>query len=294
MVTWALVAANLLVWLIVEGTGSSAHPDLRFNSEDPDVLLDFGAMFAPLIADGEYWRLFTAIFLHGGPGHLLLNSLALFTFGGLVVERLYGHVRFTFIYVLAGLSGSVASYLLSPITVGVGASGAIFGLLGALAAFFASSHRVLGEVGRQTMTGILVAAGILLVWGFSNPQIDNWAHLGGLAGGFAVGLAFAPQYRSVPLQVPFGQGYRLMSNGIAVRRWLLIGAVVALLVIGATLGTATVPDNAVSRLQEAERLIKDERFGAAIEELRAARRLAIEERNADALVEIGRLMNLIR
>ena len=284
IVTWALIAANLLVWLIMEASGGS---------QDPEVLLDFGAMYAPYIADGQYWRLFAAMFLHVGFAHLLFNSLGLLIFG-VVVERLYGHFRFVAIYVLAGLAGSVASYLLNTITVGAGASGAIFGVMGAFAAFFVSSRHELGEAGRQSLSGIAVLLAINLFFGFATPQIDNWAHLGGLAGGFAVGLAFSPQYRRVPLRVPFGQEYRLVFVGVAVRRGLVLAAVVALLVIGATLGTATVPDNAASRLQRAERLIKGERFGEAIIELRAARDLAIEERNAAALARVGQLLNLIR
>lgn len=284
IVTWAIVAANLLIWLMMERAGSS---------KDPEVLLDFGAMYAPYIANGEYWRLLAAMFLHVGFVHLLFNSIGLLIFGA-VVERLYGHFRFATLYVLAGLTGSVASYLLNAITVGAGASGAIFGVMGAFAAFFVSSRHELGETARQSLSGIAVLLAINLFFGFATPEIDNWAHLGGLAGGFAVGMAFSPQYRRVPLRVPFGQEYRLVFVGVAVRRWLILTGIVALLVVGATLGTATVPDTAASRLQRAERLINEERFGAAIIELRAARDLAIEERNAAALARVGQLMNLVR
>ncbi|MCH8207061.1 MAG: rhomboid family intramembrane serine protease [Chloroflexi bacterium] len=283
VVTWALVAANLLVWLIMEMSGGS---------QDPEVLLKFGAMFAPYIADGQYWRLFAAMFLHVGFVHLLFNSIGLLIFGA-VVERLYGHSRFVAIYILAGLAGSVASYLLNDITVGAGASGAIFGVMGAFAAFFVSGRHVLGDAARQSLSGIAVLLAINLFFGFATPEIDNWAHLGGLTAGFAVGLALSPQYRRVSLPVPFGEEYRLVLVGVAVRRWLVLAAVVAFLVIGATLGTATVPDNAASRLQRAERLIKDERFGAAMIELRAARDLAIEERNPGALARIGQLLSQI-
>ena len=284
LVTWALLAANLLIWLVMEATGSS---------QDPEVLLDFGAMYAPYIADEQYWRLLTAMFLHVGFVHLLFNSIGLLLFGG-VVERLYGHVRFAGIYLLAGLAGSVASYTLNAITVGAGASGAIFGVMGAFAAFFVSSRHVLGDTARQSLSGLGVLLAINLFFGFATPEIDNWAHLGGLVGGFAVGLAFAPQYRRGRLRVPFGQRYRIIFVGVAIRRWLVVGAVVGLLIAGATLGTATLPDNAASRLQRAERLIKDERFGAALIELAEARRLAIEERNPEALQRYGELLHRVR
>ena len=283
LVTWALVAANLLIWLVMEATGSS---------QDPEVLLDFGAMFAPYIADGQYWRLLTAMFLHVGFVHLLFNSIGLLLFGG-VVERLYGHFRFAAIYLLAGLAGSVASYMLNAITVGAGASGAIFGVMGAFAAFFVSSRHVLGEQGRQSLSGIGVLLAINLFFGFATPEIDNWAHLGGLAAGFAVGMAFGPQYGWRLLRVSFGQGHRTVLVGAAIRRWVILGTVIVVLIAGAALGTATVPDNAASRIRTAERLIGDERFDAALIELRAAHDLAIEERNGDALAKIGHLLSLI-
>ncbi len=285
LVTWALVAANLLIWLVMEATGSS---------QDPEVLLDFGAMFGPYIADGQYWRLFTAMFLHVGFMHLLFNSIGLLLFGG-VVERLYGHVRFAATYLLAGLAGTVASYLLNDIMVGAGASGAIFGVMGAFAAFFVSSRHALGDTARQSLSGIGVLLAINLFFGFATPEIDNWAHLGGLAAGFAIGLAFAPQYRRVgALRVSFGQEDRIMFVGVAIRRWLVVGAVIALLIAGATLGTATLPDTAASRLQRAERLIKDEQFTAALIELAEARKLAIEERNPEALQRYGELLHRVR
>ncbi|MCH8110209.1 MAG: rhomboid family intramembrane serine protease, partial [Chloroflexi bacterium] len=105
VVTWGLLAVNLVIWLIMEAVGSS---------ENGNVLLNLGAMYKPLIADGEYWRLFTAMFLHKGTMHLLFNSFGLLIFGRMV-ERLYGPGRFISIYILAGLSGSVASYIFIPL-----------------------------------------------------------------------------------------------------------------------------------------------------------------------------------
>ena len=185
VVTWLLLAINLAVWVAMDRSGGS---------ENEDVLLRFGALFGPFIANGEYWRLFTAMFLHIGFMHLLSNAIALIIFGGLM-ERIFGHYRFTSIYVLAGLSGSLASYTFNPVVIGAGASGAIFGVLGALTAFFLIRRDVLGNVGRQYLSALGLIGGINLFFGFIIPGIDNWAHLGGLVGGFLLGLALSPRYR---------------------------------------------------------------------------------------------------
>ena len=146
LVTWALLAVNVVVWIAATRAGGS---------EDRQVLLDFGAMFGPLIADGQYWRLFTAMFLHVGLVHLAFNGFGLAIFGSLV-EGAYGHARFALIYLVSGLTGSVASYLVNSIAVGAGASGAIFGVLAALAAYFAAQRKVFGETAKRSMIGILI------------------------------------------------------------------------------------------------------------------------------------------
>ena len=255
VVTWALLAINILIWIATEIAGGS---------EDTQVLLDFGAMFGPIIANGEYWRLFTAMFLHVGLMHLLFNGLALLIFGQ-VVERTYGHLQFAIIYVLAGLSGSVASYLLSSIAVGAGASGAIFGVLGALAAFFVARREVLGEMGRQNLSGILLIAGINLFFGFATPGIDNWAHMGGFVAGFALGLAFAPQYQT--MVSPSGMLYSVAGSNVLVRRLWVLPAAVMILLAGTWLATATLPDNALTHVYNAERHLEQQRYEEAKEDI---------------------------
>ena len=123
----------------------------------------------PLIATGEYWRFFTAMFLHAGPIHLFFNCFALFIFGRLV-EGVYGNARFTTIYLLAGLSGSVLSYMFNRDAIAVGASGAIFGILGAFAAYFVAHRDTLGEMGRRNLTGLATIAAINLGIGLGHPQ----------------------------------------------------------------------------------------------------------------------------
>ena len=163
---------------------------------DPDVesrFLLIGALPPPPslpflgVADGEFYRLLTSAFLHGGFLHLALNMFALFLFGP-PLEAALGRVRFTGLYLLSALGGSAASYAFSaPTQASLGASGAVFGLLGA---FLVVTRRL----GRDT-TGVLVLLGINLVYGFVVPGIDWRAHLGGLvAGGLAaLALVYAPR-----------------------------------------------------------------------------------------------------
>ena len=283
VVTWALLAVNLVLWLAMEASGGS---------ERADVLLDFGAIHAPYVSAGEYWRLLTSIFLHAGLIHLLFNSIGLLAFGR-IVERLYGHVGFAAIYLLAGVGGAIASFLLNPITVGAGASGAIFGIVGAFAAFFFIRRHVLGNTARQTLSGVGVLLAINLAFGFMVPQVDNWAHLGGLVVGSLVGLAVAPQPGRDPLYISYGQGYGRVAVGVRPVRWLLLAAVASVMAVGVLIGRATMPDNSASRIIEAERLIEDGLTADALVELLAARELAIRERNTRSLAEVGRLMSTI-
>ena len=261
IVTWALLGANFITWLVATAAGGT---------DDPDVLLDFGAMFAPLIAAGEYWRLFTAMFLHVGVAHLALNGFALFIFGQLV-ERAYGHVRFLTIYVLAGLFGSVTSFLFNTISIGAGSSGAVFGVLGALAAFFVAEREMFGAMARRNLTGVLVIGAISLVYGLVTPGIDNWAHMGGFAGGFAIGLALAPQYRLQ--RTPFGTPIGMVDvNSLAKRLWVLPVAA-ALLLVGVWLGARTMSDNPYTHKVLAERHYEDGSYQRALDEVEAALRL---------------------
>ena len=142
---------------------------------------------------GQYYRLLTSMFLHGGLLHIVFNAYALYALGP-ETERIYGTPRFLALYFIAGLAGGVASYALSP-DPAVGASGAIFGLIGGLAAFYYISRGLLGDIcaaaARQPDHG-----------DYDQPvyrlqlarAIDNFAHLGGLAGGALVGWLLAPRF----------------------------------------------------------------------------------------------------
>jgi len=145
------------------------------------VLQSFGAKVNVLIASGQYWRLFTPMFLHIGIVHLFFNSYALYTYGTLV-ERLFGKVKFLIIYLASGLFGTVFSYMFShPIS--AGASGAIFGLFGALL-YFRKARR--GIFKRLLGANLIIVIGFNLIYGFTRSGIDNWGHIGGLVGGFLI------------------------------------------------------------------------------------------------------------
>jgi len=140
---------------------------------------------------GQWWRLFTATFIHFGILHLALNMWALYL-TGLTTERLYGSARFALLYVFAGLTGSIASLLWNPMVNSAGASGAIFGVYGGLLAFaILPRNGVPPAVMTEQRNSTLVFAAYNLIYGASHAGIDNAAHVGGLLGGFLIGLALA-------------------------------------------------------------------------------------------------------
>lgn len=258
VVTWGLLAINVAVWAAMELSGGS---------ENEVVLLRFGAMFGPLISNGEYWRLFTAMFLHVGFMHLLFNGVGLLIFGRML-ERIFGHYRFATIYVLAGLSGSVASYNFNPIVIGAGASGAIFGVLGALTAFFLIRRGVVGNVGRQYRSGLALIVMINLAFGFLVPGIDNWAHLGGLAGGLVLGLALSPRYRHEALGDETVEAARTSGRGFPANRGWIVVAVAVVLIAWTWLATndPSVEAQALAHVIQAERQYDKENYFEALEQ----------------------------
>jgi rhomboid protease GluP len=188
--TWILLGINILVFLASIGlslllTGRiGPHPIALFYLGWKDNLL---------ISQGEYWRFITAMFLHGNIVHILFNGFALYVLGP-EMERIYGTVRFLAVYFLAGLGGGIASYAFSP-SPSVGASGAIFGLIGGLAVFYYLGRNILGDAGRQQLQSMVVVILLNLFIGFgASGVIDNYAHIGGLVVGAASGWMLAPRY----------------------------------------------------------------------------------------------------
>jgi rhomboid protease GluP len=167
------------------------------------------------------------MFLHIGLMHLFFNSYALFAFG-IEVERLYGSPRFLVIYLLAGLWGSLISFAFGP-NLSAGASGAIFGLLGVMLAFFRRHREIFGEWGRQRLLNLLGVAVLNLVLGFTVPGIDNLAHLGGLLSGAALGWLLAPQYEVRR----DGEGVPQVKDRTSLlSRWWVVALALILLVAG--------------------------------------------------------------
>ena len=169
-VTWTLIGITVAVFVGQYAIGVN------------QVAEEFGMWPFGIVIYGEWWRLLTAAFLHGSWLHIAFNMYVLFVLGP-TLERVLGHMRFTVLYVVAALGGSVASYAFSdPRTVSVGASGAIFGLMGALI--------VAGRRMRWDITQVLILLGINVVIGFLSPQIDWRAHFGGLVVGALVAAVF--------------------------------------------------------------------------------------------------------
>lgn len=171
-----LVCLVLFILMYIFGKGSTYI----------STLIDFGANAVEYTKRGEYYRLFTSIFLHAGIVHLLCNMYSLYVIGP-QTESFYGKLKYLFIFFFSGISGSLLSTALSGVnTVGVGASGAIFGLLGAIL-YFGYHYRVyLGNVLKSQIIPIIV---INLIIGFSFFGIDNFAHIGGLIGGVFAAMA---------------------------------------------------------------------------------------------------------
>jgi rhomboid protease GluP len=173
-----ILAINLIVFAVEVVLGGSTSLQ---------VLVDMGAMVPILVAQGEYWRLVTAMFLHVGILHLAFNSFGLYLFGSLI-EGVLGAARFIAIYLITGVCASAASFAFSPPgTAAAGASGAVFGLLGAWLAF--NLRRRSLSLAQANIQGALMLIGINLALGFLLPGIDNIAHLGGLAAGLGAGFA---------------------------------------------------------------------------------------------------------
>jgi rhomboid protease GluP len=176
--TYVLIGMNLAYFLLMVFGGLHLFPNPVEGSIDQRVLIDFGAKVNTLIQAGEVWRLFSSTFIHIGIIHLAFNLYALLALGRLTEEGL-GHRRFFIIYILSGLGGSVASFLFSS-ALSAGASGAIFGLLGALL-YYSYKQPALWKsgLGMNLVFVILINLG----FGFIQPGIDNFAHLGGLITG---------------------------------------------------------------------------------------------------------------
>ena len=182
--TFGIIAINVIVY-IFSSIFSASIIDM-----DMKTLVDMGALYGPyVVLKGEWWRLFTAMFLHGGMTHILMNMFSLYLIGR-GVEMYFEKKAYVSIYLFSGLLGGLASLYMHPDSVGVGASGAIFGVFGALAGFFLAHRDKIEDHSKAFMKDFGIVLGINLVLGLSIPSIDVSAHIGGLAvgliGGFVI------------------------------------------------------------------------------------------------------------
>ena len=176
--TYTFLGINLVVFLLMVLAGLSLFPNDISVSTDQRVLIEFGAKVNTLIQAGQVWRLLTSSFIHIGIVHLAFNLYALWALGP-ITEESFGHRQFLMIYIFSGLGGAIASFLFTT-ALSAGASGAIFGLLGALLYYsFKRPNLWKSGLGMNLVIVILVNFG----FGLSQPGIDNYAHLGGLITG---------------------------------------------------------------------------------------------------------------
>ena len=263
-VSYLLLFVNVLILIAMSFAGGSS------NSE---VLIDFGAMYGPYLAAGQYWRLFTAMFIHVGIIHLLFNSFGLWIFGRMA-EALFGSSKFVLIYVLAGLCGAVVSYIFNPIVIAAGASGAIFGILGALAAFFSTMYK--DPNARKNLYGLLGLVGLNLILGFLSSSRARWAHMGGFASGFILGYFITPVSGYVHpvsgiLLHPGYQGFYVINKlKKTIGRYIAILIVLLIIVGGIWLGNTTLPTNTATEVIRAQKLIEEKDYVAALTNIERA------------------------
>jgi rhomboid protease GluP len=287
--TLAILALNLLIFVLETLAGGS---------KDPGILLNFGASYGPYLRRGEYWRLVMPMFLHIGWLHLLVNSYALYILGP-ILERVYGYGRYAAIYVATGIGGALLSMTISN-SIAAGASGAIFGIAGAmLVTGYLHRDAIPPRWGRAFGRGMIPFIVVNLAFGFSVRGIDNWGHLGGLASGVLLALIIAPPgHDRVPGDVsePPSQAIValplvvvLLAMGATLDHYRTSQAVSRLLVEGARFEAAQQYDRALESFQEAARraprderphqqlgtlYLAEKKYDRAIQEFEAAGRLS--------------------
>lgn len=182
-------------------------------------LVDLGAIFGPFVTLGnEWWRLLTAMFLHGSMTHLLMNMFSLYIVGRAMELYLLGR-EYLLIYFITGILGGLVSLYFHPVTVGIGASGAIFGVFGALSGYFLAYRKELGAHAKEFMRDFILIIGINILLGFSIPNIDVSAHVGGLLSGILGGYVIAKYPHKLWL-------YTIFSVAVMIAFYLYLPSVV--------------------------------------------------------------------
>jgi rhomboid protease GluP len=209
-VTFGLISACVLVYVLVALQGAAVGVSLNVGLvQQPREVLSLGALIPALVAEGEAWRLITSAFLHSGFVHLALNMLSLY-FLGSFAEVTFGRGRFLALYLTSGIAGGLAYlYFGSFNAPAVGASGAIFGLLGGVFGF--AIRRGTFSTRNPVISQLLLLTVINLFLGATIPGVSNTAHIGGLLGGLVFGYLMAPTIYSqkklvatTPILLAFG------------------------------------------------------------------------------------------
>jgi len=200
-VTMGLIAINVGVFVAELAMGGDAANGTQ------NWIYDHGVLFGPYVANGDWWRLLTAAFLHYGPIHLALNMYGLYLAGSLL-EHVIGRWRFLLLYLASGLAGSAGALIASYLAGTVGASGAIFGVFGAL--YILERRRHISSGGQ--IAGLIV---LNLVFTFAVPGISIGGHVGGLIGGAALMLLLLEFRRSTLLSVASSAGVIALSVLVA-------------------------------------------------------------------------------
>ena len=198
-VTFALIAINVAIFAAMVATSKSIDFSL-------ETLVVWGGSAGTLVQQGQWWRLFTSMFIHANPIHIGFNMLCLFQLGFLA-ERAFGKIPYLLGYIATGMCASLTSNFIHPKTLGVGASGAIFGVAGFLLTPIALKKLIIYTTGKSSILRTLVMFAIYnLAIGAAIPVIDNSAHVGGLVSGLLVGLFFCNRQRTLGYPPPQSTG----------------------------------------------------------------------------------------
>jgi rhomboid protease GluP len=191
-VTYVLIGICVVVYLLQVGLSYFFGIDLTGALDKNNAL----------IVQGQVWRLFTPIFLHGSILHIAVNMYALFFFGRMI-ERYYGRLRYLGLFILSGFTGNVISFMFTP-NPSLGSSTSIFGLLGAVGVLIYQNRQIFGQNARQVLSQVVIIAVINLIIDLApGSGIDYWGHIGGLVGGTLYAWFGGPVFQKVSLLASF-------------------------------------------------------------------------------------------
>lgn len=187
-----LMGVNILIWLVLCMQGDTRGAQFMY---------EHGAMYPPDVLGGEWYRLISAMFLHFGAEHLISNMFMQYFLGDMLLRAL-SQWKFALIYVLAGIGGNVTSLVMMLVTgnlaVAAGASGAIYGIIGALLWVVLRNG---GRFESISVPRMLLATAVYISYGFTTEGVDAWAHLGGAVAGFLAAIILYRKKAPVPVEV---------------------------------------------------------------------------------------------